>query len=405
MQSTNRRYAKDYLVLMIISTFLYSSSTLANSLSDLVAQRLNFMKDVAAYKWHNKLPIENRARETVVLESAVTQGLRFGLVTTDSKSFFSVQIEAAKEIQRYWFGHWRQHPDSLPESIPDLNNSIRPALITLGDHIILALTEENRSLLELGVEGLSPATIVALNEAATAVTQYPNQLAQIRDSGLLRVGTTGDYAPFSLREGSGAASGVDIDLAENLAQSLGVSIMWVTTSWPTLMDDLHSGRYDIGMSGISVNPQRGETAYFSLPYHRGGKAAIARCDESSRFNSLERIDQASTIVVVNPGGTNQKFVDANIHSASVTVHPDNRSIFQEIVEHRADVMITDLIEVQLQSAKNSGLCAPLGEKTFTKTEKAFLLPRDDTWKAYVDGWIDRQATRELVAERFSEHIP
>ncbi|MEH6567861.1 MAG: gamma subclass chorismate mutase AroQ [Halioglobus sp.] len=406
MKLARKQDAKGYLVVFIFfSAFLYSNGSWADNLSDLVSQRLNYMKDVAAYKWHNKLPIENLARETVVLESAVTQGLRFGLMTTGSKSFFAVQIAAAKEIQWYWFGQWRQHPNRIPESTADLNTSIRPALIALGENISQAFVNSDRSLTELRVEGLSPPMIIALNDAAQAVALYPDQLTQIQGSGLLRVGTTGDYAPFSLREGTGRAQGVDIDLAENLAQSLGVNIVWVATSWPRLMKDLHEGRYDIGMSGISVNSQRRKTAFFSLPYHQGGKTAISRCDDSGKFNSLARIDQASTIVVVNPGGTNQKFVDSNIHSAKVRVHPDNRSIFKELLEHRADVMITDLIEVQLQVAKNPGLCAAMSGKTLTKTEKAFLLPQDNIWKDYVDGWMNTQETQDLIAERFGVHVP
>lgn len=406
MESRTTRNVKGALAPVIVfALVLFSTGSWAASFSDLVAQRLSYMKDVAAYKWQHKLPIENQTREAVVLESAVAQGLRFGLMATGSRSFFNVQIEAAKEIQQYWFDQWRQYPDRIPQDTADLNTVIRPMLLVLGENISQSFTHGSRSLRELRVEGLSPAMVLALDEAAISVIQSPDQLTQIRDSGLLRVGTTGDYAPFSFREGANKAHGVDIDLAQNLAQSLGVEIVWIETSWPTLMQDLREGRYDIGMSGISINNQRRETAFFSLPYHRGGKTAISRCVDSDRFNSLAGIDQKNNIVVVNPGGTNQKFVAANIQSATIRVHPDNRTIFQELVEHRADVMITDLIEVQLQAGKNPSLCPALGEKTFTKTAKAFLLPQDDTWKAYVDRWMVRQDTQDLIAERFGAHVP
>jgi cyclohexadienyl dehydratase len=406
MQSRTTRNIKDSLAPVIVLTFfLFSTGSWAASLSDLVAQRLSFMKDVAAYKWQYKLPIENRAREAVVLESAVAQGLRFGLMATSSRAFFSVQIEAAKEVQRYWFDQWRQNPDRVPRHTTDLSAVIRPMLLVLGENISQSLAYRSISLRGLQIEGLSPTTVIALDEAARSVTRSPDQLAQIRDSGLLRVGTTGDYAPFSLREGATSPHGVDIDLAQNLAQSLGVDIVWIDTSWPTLMQDLHEGRYDIGMSGISINDQRRNTAFFSLPYHSGGKTAISRCADTDSFNSLADIDQPSTIVVVNPGGTNQKFVAANIQSATVRVHADNRTIFQELVEHRADVMITDLIEVRLQSGKNPSLCPALGGKTFTQTAKGFLLPQDNTWRAYVDRWILTQDTQRLIAERFSVHVP
>ena len=62
-------------------------------------------------------------------------------------------------------------------------------------------------------------------------------LSRIRDSGVMRVGTTGDYTPFSLLGPEGAYRGADIDMAEDLAGSLGVRIDFVPCVWVTLLDD------------------------------------------------------------------------------------------------------------------------------------------------------------------------
>ncbi|MFT5710162.1 MAG: cyclohexadienyl dehydratase [Halioglobus sp.] len=395
-------------LLSILPALLLTLSVSADDLTPLVEQRLGYMKDVAAYKWQHKLLIENVEREAVVLDAALGQALRFGLTKDSSRYFFSVQISAAKEIQAYWFRQWQNNPNSVPENDASLEHEIRPALLNLGEAIAAALVDGEKNLSGLKVEGLSTPTASQLASAAQAVTTYPNRLAQVLDSSILRVGTTGDYAPFSFRPdssvGSAQWSGIDIDLAKNLAQSLGVAIQWVHTSWPMLMQDLHNGRFDIGMSGISINLTRQQTAFFSTAYHRGGKAPLIRCADSGKYGSLDDIDQNDTRVIVNPGGTNQKFTDANIHQASIAVHDDNRSIFNEIINHTADVMFTDKIEIELQTRRHAELCAAMGEQTLTYSEKGFLLPQDVVWKAYVDTWLNIRSGDGTVEKLFNTHL-
>lgn len=392
-------------LLVFLAVFFGSWSLGANSdeLSDLVAERLSYMKNVAAYKWHSDLPIEDLERESVVLSSIPQLSLQHGLVAGPAQSFFRSQIEAAKEIQRYWFRAWSQDPKAVPSNPGDLNSEIRPALITLGNSIASRLGKDTLAVAELNVEGLSPAGSRKLSDAVSAVQRYPNQLKQVLGAGILRVGTTADYIPFSsFRENQ--YEGIDIDLAGDLAASLGVKIQWVKTSWPELMKDLHAGKYDIGMSGISVNLTRARTAFFSTPYHRGGKTPIVRCEDAARFSSLDVIDVPGVLAVVNPGGTNELFARDNLKRAELKLHPDNRTIFTEIVERRADVMFTDQIEVQRQSQLSADLCAAMPGQTLSVSQKGFLLPQDIAWKHYVDTWLEQRRLEGRLEQIFAEHM-
>ncbi len=405
MPCTRKLISNALVVILALPVLLATHETRAEELGGLVSHRLGYMKDVAAYKWLNQLPIESLTREQLVLSSAVRQGLRHQLTRSSSEHFFKLQIEAAKEVQSHWFEKWQHNPASVPATVADLDGEIRPALLRLGEDITVALATLPTKLDIDPVEGLSQNTLTRLSLAAQTVEVYPNQLVQVLDSGVLRVGTTGDYAPFSLQAGPrhGARSGIDIDLAKNLANSLGVEIEWVQTSWPDLMADLHRGRYDIGMSGISVNAHRQQTAFFSRAYHRGGKSALVRCSDKNSFTSLKSIDKPSTRLIVNPGGTNQVFVNANIRQAMITVHDDNRTIFEEIIQRKADVMITDQIEVRLQISRHPKLCAAFGNETLTTLEKAFLMPQDIVWKEYVDDWLGQRLDDGLVDAVFDKH--
>lgn len=208
--------------------------------------------------------------------------------------------------------------------------------------------------------------------------------------GAVRVGLTGDYRPFSIKDAAGKFEGLDVDMAESLARGLGVKLEIVPTTWPTLMADLHAQKYDIGMGGISVTLERAKTAMFSAPVMRTGKAPIARCTDQGRFTTLADIDRPGVRVITNPGGTNDRFARANVKQAEVIVFPNNAAIFDEIVAGRADVMMTDAVEARLQQKLRPELCAINPDKPFDFSELAYLLPRDPALKAWVDQWLHLQ---------------
>ncbi len=235
------------------------------------------------------------------------------------------------------------------------------------------------------------ATVSALSVLTCAGAAYPaatNHLDEILARGSVRVGTTGDYRPFSYRDrASGAYQGSDVELAGQLAQALGVKLELVATSWPTLMTDLAGDKFDIAMSGVSVNLERQKYAVFSLPYLRDGKTPITRCENKERFQTMAQIDRPTVRLVVNPGGTNERFARAHFPRAQLIVHADNVTIFDEIVSGRADLMVTDAIEARLQQTLRAPLCALHPQAPFDVSEKAYLLPPDWRWKNWVDQWL------------------
>jgi cyclohexadienyl dehydratase len=220
------------------------------------------------------------------------------------------------------------------------------------------------------------------------VAAQSNRLDDIIARGVLRVGTTGDYKPFSFRaDPSSAFIGLDVELAGQLAKALGVRVELVPTSWPTMMKDLEADQFDISMGGVSVSLERQKKALYSISYLRDGKTPITRCENQARFQTLAQIDQPGVRLIVNPGGTNERFARANIKIAAITVYPDNVTIFDQIVAGKADLMITDAIETRLQQKLKPQLCALHADKPFDFSEKAYLMPRDLIWKSFVDQWL------------------
>ncbi len=226
--------------------------------------------------------------------------------------------------------------------------------------------------------------------AGLADAQAASRLDQVAQKGVLRVGTTGDYKPFSfLNPATNDYEGHDIDAAKLLAESLGVKVEFVKTTWPTLLKGLQEDQYDIAMCGITRTLARQKVAALTHSYINVGKSPLIRAADKARFKTLADIDKAGVKIGVNPGGTNQRFVDANIKQATIVVIEKNLSIPEKVAAGEVDVMITDNVEAMLVAKQDPRLFAVDPENTYTKDDFGFLLPRDDpAWIGYVNLWVD-----------------
>ena len=209
----------------------------------------------------------------------------------------------------------------------------------------------------------------------------------IRARGVLRVGSTGDYKPFTSRTADGAFYGADIEMAGRLAAALGVRLEIVPTVWGTLSDSYKARAFDIAMGGVTVLPARAALGPFSQVVFVDGKRPVARCADRDRFTSVAAIDQPGVRVIVNPGAANEAFARANFKQAGLTVHGDNATVFEEIVAGRADVMVTDGIEADHMALVHKELCPARVAAPFTRLEKAYWMQRDPEFEAAVGAWL------------------
>ncbi len=242
--------------------------------------------------------------------------------------------------------------------------------------------------------GVSALTVLcAACGANNAVPAGPDQtqpfgdLDQVLQRGAINVCSTGDYPPFTYLDSQGEWSGIDVDLGRDLAQRLGVELNLVPTTWATMMEDL-GAKCDMAMGGITITLDRAKSALYSNPVVRDGKAAITRCEDASRYTDLADIDRPGVRVAVNPGGSNADFDREHIKKAQIVEYPDNKTIFEQLKNNHADVMITDVSEIRWQTKRAPDLCAVSIDKPFTVSQKAYLISRDGfALQQWVNQWL------------------
>src|SRR2546422_3176740 len=103
----------------------------------------------------------------------------------------------------------------------------------------------------------------------------------------LRVGTSGDYPPFSLAR-DGRLEGLDVEIARRFAHDGGRRLELVPFRWPELTRDLAAGRFDLAMGGVTLRPERAVAGVFTRPVAEAGAVVLAhqRLDPRSSWIRL-----------------------------------------------------------------------------------------------------------------------
>ena len=107
--------------------------------------------------------------------------------------------------------------------------------------------------------GNSPS-VTAQGEAAVA------SLDQIIEAGTIRIAVPQDFAPFGSVDASGNLEGYDIDVANLIAEDLGVELELVPVTSDNRIPFLQTNKVDLVISSMGANPERAKSIFFSIPY-------------------------------------------------------------------------------------------------------------------------------------------
>lgn len=117
------------------------------------------------------------------------------------------------------------------------------------------------------------AGVAALAMAGTALAQS-DTLTSVKQKGKLVVGVKADYKPFGYTDASGKIVGLEIDLAQDVAKRLGVSLELVPVVAANRMEFLKQGRIDLMIATMAYRPDRAEVVGIPEPFYYAGAASV-----------------------------------------------------------------------------------------------------------------------------------
>lgn len=218
--------------------------------------------------------------------------------------------------------------------------------------------------------------LLALAALSLSAPAMADRLDDIQKAGVIRVGTTGDYKPFSYFDGKNY-SGYDIDVAAYVADQLGVKVELVKTTWKTLISDLSSNKYDIAMGGITRKVQRQLNAEQTQGYMTFGKCFLVAKGRATEFDSLGKVNQPSVKVGYNAGGTNESFAKNNLKQSSLVKFENNLDVPKAVVDGKVDVMVTETPEAMYYQVTNNHLESVRCHEPFTQSQFGYLIPKGE----------------------------
>ncbi|MET8752206.1 chorismate mutase [Streptomyces sp. NPDC004667] len=107
----------------------------------LAAERVMTADTVAAAKWGTPQPIDDPAREKIVLDKATARAAELGIDRASVQRIFKAQIAANKDVQRALYAQWQEHPAEQPTRRPDLATQVRPVLDRVDSRLLTAIQQ------------------------------------------------------------------------------------------------------------------------------------------------------------------------------------------------------------------------------------------------------------------------
>jgi polar amino acid transport system substrate-binding protein len=202
-------------------------------------------------------------------------------------------------------------------------------------------------------------------------------LASIVKSGEIRIGTTGNQPPFSMKSKTGELIGYEIDLANALATNMGVKVKLVKLPFSELMDALKSGKIDVIMSGMTITPERNLLALFAGPYVISGKSILTKSNKVAAFSADSGASGKKYKIVCLKGSTSEEFVKTSMPKQELVAVADYNTAVNMVINDQADAMVADKPICVLSIMRYPGKDLVTTEQQLTMEPIGMALPPGD----------------------------
>ncbi|MBQ6267748.1 MAG: transporter substrate-binding domain-containing protein [Clostridia bacterium] len=247
--------------------------------------------------------------------------------------------------------------------------------------------------------GEKPATTDETTTAANGETEAPAAKLTATD-GVLVMATNASFPPYEFVGDDGAFAGIDVEIAGLIAEKLGLQLEIQDVEFGSIIGGVQSGKFDMGMAGMTVNEERLQSVNFSTTYATGVQSIIVK--EDSEFNSFDDFFKEDgsvkdIMIGVQQDTTGDIYVSDTVENGGVggdhvTQYKTGNDAVQALVSGKVDAVIIDNEPAKSYVSVNEGL--KILETAYANEDYAICVAKNNT--ALLDAI--NAALAELTAE-------
>lgn len=215
----------------------------------------------------------------------------------------------------------------------------------------------------------------------------------------LVMATNAEFPPYEYVE-DGKIVGIDAEIAGLIADKLGMELEIVDVAFDSIIPGVQSGKYDMGMAGLTVNDERLEKVNFSTSYATGIQAVIVK--EGSDIKSID--DLAGKKIGVQTSTTGDIYATDDYGEDAITRYDNGAVAVQALLADKVDCVIIDNEPAKSYVAANEGL--KVLDTEYTVEDYAICFAKENTeLKDKVDGALKELIADGSVKEVIEKYIP
>ena len=206
-------------------------------------------------------------------------------------------------------------------------------------------------------------------------------LEEIKEAGQLVVGTSADYPPFEWvildDKGESKIVGIDVELAQLIADEIGVELVMEDMPFDSLIPSVISGRIDMTIAGMTYTEERAKQIDFSEQYHQSVSNFVVIAGEEGKYTKVEDFDGLK--IGVQKGTVQEQMVTENLPNAEVVSMQKTGLLIEALKTKKVDaIFIDDIVTVEFVIA-NKGQISVVEDVLFADPEqgKAVALAKDN----------------------------
>ncbi|MGM0123859.1 polar amino acid transport system substrate-binding protein [Enterococcus sp. AZ194] len=169
-----------------------------------------------------------------------------------------------------------------------------------------------------------------------------NQLAAIKKAGVLKVGTSADFAPFEFHkmvDGKDEIVGADVDMVKKIAEELGVKVEFIDMEFSAVLTALQQGKIDIAISGISATEERQKTFDFSVNYYNPPQKVMINKKNADAYTSIDSLSKKK--VGAQKGSIQESVVKEQIGDAQIVSVAKVPNLVIELNQGSIDALVVE----------------------------------------------------------------